>query len=190
MTTLDVQKRLEAQARYDRLTAQIAAVDTDIARTTDGVERLGLESRREELSKQRDGVAAELTALEKRTNGDIELLQRRVQDLARVLTSDHPQEAHAIIDECVTALSRLDARVAGIEGRVTAIERRVYPPWQVRLYQVLAVVVAVVGAAFILSQRVLLVDLYPIVGGMLGIMFVALACALLLLAHNRLGGVR
>ncbi len=175
----------EAQRRYDSLTKRIAAVDADISRELDGERRLALEQRRADLERERDGVQSEIAANDHRANGDLELLQRRVQDLARVLVSDHPQEAHAIIDECVTALARVDSRVSGLEGRVSAIERHIHPPFMVTAWRVMAITVLVFGAAFILWQRVLLLDLYPLFGVVLGVVFVALAAACLLLANAK-----
>ena len=86
-------------------------------------------------------MAAELSAHDKRTNGDLEILQRKVSELGRVLASDRPAEAHAIIEECANALTRLDSRVLGLEGRVTAIEQHIHPPIVVTILRVMALAI-------------------------------------------------
>lgn len=175
----------EAQRRYDKLTQQIAALDKDIGREIDSLRKLSLEEQRTELERQRDLVQAELTAHEKRANGDLETLQRRVQDLARVLASDHPQEAHGIINECVVALGRLDNRVMGLEGRVTAIERQIHPPWRVTIWRLAAFVVLLFGVAVGVWQRTVF-GVYPVVGVIVEAALVMVAVACMLLANAKL----
>ena len=126
-TQLDVQKRKEETQRYDNINRRIAAVDRDIATETDGERIAALREKRDGLAADREGAAAELTALDRRGNGDLEILQRKVSELGQALVSDNPQEAHAIINECAAALARMDHRVMGLEGRVTAISDRPGP---------------------------------------------------------------
>ena len=122
---LDAQKRKEATARYDNINRRIAAVDHDINSETDGERIATLREKRDGLARDREGVVSEITALDRRGNGDLEILQRKVSELGHVLASDHPQEAHAIINECAQALARMDNRVLGLEGRVTAIVQHI-----------------------------------------------------------------
>ena len=68
-------------------------------------------------------AAARILALALLADGTIQL-----SELGQALVSDNPQEAHAIINECAAALQRMDHRVMGLEGRVTAIERHIHPP--------------------------------------------------------------
>lgn len=140
-TPLDVQKRKEATARYDNLNRRIEAVDRDAMSETDGERQSALAAKRADLAAQRDAVAAELSAHDKRTNGDLEILQRKVSELGRVLASDRPAEAHAIIEECANALTRLDSRVLGLEGRVAAIEQHIHPPIVVTVLRVMALAI-------------------------------------------------
>lgn len=179
----------EAQRRYDTLTKRIAAIDEDIGRELDGERRLSLEARRDDLVKERDAVQSQLTANDKRANGDLEVLQRRVQDLARVLASDHPQEAHVIIDECVSALSRLDKRVLGLEGRVSAIEREIHPPPMVQVWRAAAAVVLVFGVIVGVWQRQVF-GVYPVIGVIVEAVLVMLAVACVMLASAKLREAR
>lgn len=141
VTQLETQKRKEATARYDNLNRRIEAVDHDISSEVDGERLTALREKRADLAAQRDAVAAELAAQEKRSNGDLEILQRKVSELGRALASDRPAEAHAIIEECANALTRLDSRVLGLEGRVTAIEQHIHPPIVVTILRVMALAI-------------------------------------------------
>ena len=184
-TPLDVQKRKEAKARYDNVNRRIAAVDRDIATETDGERLAALREKRDGLAADREGAMAELTALEKRTNGDFEILQRRVSELGSVLASDHPQEAHAIINECAAALTRLDSRVMGLEGRVTAIERHIHPPWIVSVLRAAALFAVILAVLVGVWQFDVLIA-YPIVGVMLEGALISLAVATLFFANAKL----
>ena len=162
-TQLDAQKRKEAKARYDNINRRIAAVDRDIATETDGERQTALQEKRDSLARDREGAAAELTALDRRGNGDLEILQRKVSELGQALVSDNPAEAHAIINECAAALARLDTRVMGLEGRVTAIERHIHPPLAVSVLRLLAAIVVLFGIVFgIIKFPVFVLD--PILG--------------------------
>ena len=184
-TPLDAQKRKEAQGRYDNLTSRIAAVDRDMSSETDGERLATLREKRGDLSRDREGVAAELAALEKRTNGDLDILQRKVSELGRVLASAHPEHAHEIINECAAALTRLDTRVMGLEGRVTAIERHIHPPWIVTLLRVLAAF-TVILAGFVGAWQFDVLVTYPVIGVMLEGALISLAVATFLFANAKL----
>ena len=162
-TPLDAQKRKEATARYDNLNRRIEAVDRDIATETDGERLATLREKRDGLAADREAAMAEQTALERRGNGDLEILQRKVSELGSVLASDRPGEAHAIINECAAALARLDNRVMGLEGRVTAIERHIHPPLAVSVLRLLAAIVVLFWIVFgIIKFPVFVLD--PILG--------------------------
>ena len=184
-TPLDAQKRKEAQGRYDNLTSRIAAVDRDMSSETDGERLATLREKRGDLARDREGVAAELTALEKRTNGDRDILQRKVSELGRALASDHPEHAHEIINECAAALTRLDTRVMGLEGRVTAIERHIHPPWIVTLLRVLAAF-TVILAGFVGAWQFDVLVTYPVIGLMLEGALISLAVATFFFANAKL----
>ena len=158
-TQLDAQKRKEAKARYDNINRRIAAVDRDIATETDGERIAALREKRDGLAADREGAAAELTALDRRGNGDLEILQRKVSELGQALVSDNPAEAHAIINECAAALARLDNRVMGLEGRVTAIERHIHPPLTVSVLRVAAALAVLFGVILgVVKYPVFLID--------------------------------
>ena len=158
-TQLDAQKRKEAKARYDNINRRIAAVDRDIATETDGERIAALREKRDGLAADREGAAAELTALDRRGNGDLEILQRKVSELGQALVSDNPAEAHAIINECAAALARLDTRVMGLEGRVTAIERHIHPPLTVSVLRVAAALAVLFGVILgVVKYPVFLID--------------------------------
>ena len=184
-TPLDAQKRKEAKARYDNINRRIAAVDRDIATETDGERLAALREKRDGLAADREGAAAELTALDRRGNGDLEILQRKVSELGSVLASDHPQGAHAIINECAAALQRMDSRVMGLEGRVTAIERHIHPPWIVTMLRVLAAFTVLLAFCVGAWQFDVLVT-YPVIGVMLEGALISLAVATWFFANAKL----
>ena len=181
-TQLDVQKRKEAKARYDNVNRRIAAVDRDIATETDGERLAALREKRDGLAADREGAMAELTALERRGNGDLEILQRKVSELGSVLASDHPQDAHAIINECAAALQRMDHRVMGLEGRVTAIERHIHPPLTVSILRVVAFFVVLLGIALVGFQYPVF-SIYPFLGLTVEGALIILAGVILLYAN-------
>ena len=184
-TQLDAQKRKEAKARYDNVNRRIAAVDRDIATETDGERIAALREKRDGLAADREGAAADLTALDRRGNGDLEILQRKVSELGQALVSDNPQEAHAIINECAAALARLDSRVMGLEGRVTAIERHIHPPWIVTMLRVLAAFTVILALCVGVWQFDVLVT-YPVIGVMLEGALISLAVATWFFANAKL----
>ena len=184
-TQLDAQKRKEAKARYDNINRRIAAVDRDIATETDGERLATLREKRDGLAADREAAMTELTALDHRGNGDLEILQRKVSELGQVLASDHPQEAHAIINECAAALQRMDSRVMGLEGRVTAIERHIHPPWIVSALRIAALFTVILAVLVGAWQFDVLVT-YPVVGIMLEGALVSLAVATWFFANAKL----
>ena len=182
---LELQQRKEAQARYDSLTKRIAAVDRDIESETDGERSAALRVKRDGLARDREGAAAELAAHDKRANGDLDTLIRNVAKLGPVLASDNPIEAHAIINECAAALARLDSRVLGLEGRVTAIEQHIHPPWIVTLLRVLAAF-TVILAGFVGAWQFDVLVTYPVIGVMLEGALISLAVATFFFANAKL----
>ena len=185
-TQLDAQKRKEAQARYDNINRRIEAIDRDMSSETDGERLATLREKRAGLAQDREAVSAELTALEKRTNGDLETLQRKVGELGRVLASDHPEQAHDIITECAAALTRLDNRVMGLEGRVTAIERHIHPPWIVTFWRVCAVLAIIAGLTAAAMWRVVRFQLYLPLGVMIEAAFLGLSLVCIFQANAQM----
>ncbi len=177
----------EAHRRYDTLTKRIEALDTDIGRTTDSEQKFGLEQRRAALVAERDAVMSEMIAGQ-RGNGDLEMLQQKVADLAKVLAGDHPQEAHQIIMECAGALARLDERVYGLEGRVSAIEHHINPPLVVTMWRIMALVVVLfAGSLFwVKDSRDVLFGLVLWAGVIVEASLVVLAVVCLLMANAKL----
>ena len=182
---LELQQRKEAQARYDSLTKRIAAVDRDIESETDGERSAALRVKRDGLARDREGAAAELAAHDKRANGDLDTLIRNVAKLGPVLASDNPIEAHAIINECAAALTRLDTRVMGLEGRVTAIERHIHPPWIVSLLR-FAAAFTVLFAVIVGVWQFPVFVLYPIIAIISEGALISLAAATLFFANAKL----
>lgn len=178
----------EAQRRYDTLTKRIEALDTDIGRITDSEQKFGLEQRRAALVAERDTVMSEMIAGQRRGNGDLEMLQQKVADLAKVLAGEHPQEAHQIIMECTGALARLDERVYGLEGRVSAIEHHINPPLSVTLWRIMALVVVLFGGSlfWVKDSRDVLFGLVLWAGVIVEASLVVLAVVCLLMANAKL----
>ena len=182
-TPLDTQKRKELTARYDNINRRIAAVDRDAETETDGERQATLRVKRDGLAGEREAVMAELTALNRRGNGDLEILQRKVSELGSVLASDHPEQAHDIITECAQALQRMDSRVLGLEGRVTAIERHIHPPMVVNALRVTAFFVVLLGIA-LASFQYPVFSLYPFLGLTVEGALIVLAAVILLYANT------
>lgn len=115
-----------------------------------------------------------------------------MSELGRVLASDRPAEAHAIIEECANALTRLDSRVLGLEGRVTAIEQHIHPPIVVTLLRIVALAVFLFGGTlfWIKETREVLFGLVPWAGiATEGALMLAVV-AILLLANAQLEKAR
>lgn len=179
-STLDAQKRKEALARYDNLTRRIEAVDRDMSSETDGERLATLREKRADLALQRDAVNAELTANQKRTNGDLDTLQRKVSELSLALASDHPERAHDIICEAADALTRLDTRVLGLEGRVAAIELHLNPPFLAVFLRLVALFVVLFGGTlfWVKDTRDVLFVSFLWIGILLEVVLACLALAL------------
>lgn len=189
-TQLDAQKRKEAQSRYDNINRRIEGIDRDIATETDGERLATLREKRAGLAQEREAANAELTAHDKRANGDLETLQRKVGELGQVLASDHPEHAHDIITECAAALARLDNRVMGLEGRVTAIERHIHPPWIVTFWRLCAVLAIVAGLTSAVIWPQVLFQLYLPIGVVVEGAFVIITLICLLQANTQLERAR
>lgn len=149
---------------------------------TDGERLTTLREKRADLARDREGAAAELTALDKRTTGDLDQLIRNVNKLGPAIVSDNPAEAHAIINECAEALARLDTRVSGLEGRVTAIERHIHPPITVSILRIVAVFVVLLGIALAGFQYPVF-SIYPFLGLTVEGALIILAAVILLYAN-------
>lgn len=184
-TPLDAQKRKEATARYDNINRRIAAVDRDIETETDSERIAALRSKRDGYAQEREAVMSEITALNRRGNGDLEILQRKVSELGHALASDHPQEAHEIINECAAALTRMDARVMGLEGRVSIIEREMHPPAVVTALRIAAVCCLLLAVIVGAWQFDVFVQ-YPVIGVILEGALIGWAVATLFFANAKL----
>lgn len=80
---------------------------------------------------------------------------RRLQD---AVMSGHSEEAVAIIRQCKTLLSEIEKDIDGLDGRVKRIEKQLYPPWQVRVWQAAAATVILIAMSllFVYQARDLL----------------------------------
>ncbi len=85
-------------------------------------------------------------------------LGAQVRQLQDAVNAGHPQEALRIIHECHATLNELEDRFLGLDGRVSALERRINPPWQVWFWRWCAATVLFFGASllFILQTRTVL----------------------------------
>ncbi len=179
MTTppLEAQKAIEAQALYESLTARIAAVDADIARELDAERLLVLQDKRADLAKLRVAAAADLVASERRSNAEVEIVQRKVADLAWALVKADPDQAHKIIGDLESDLVRLDARMVNVESRVTVLEKWRDPPVTVTILRMVAILIMAFSAIFVMipANRTVLLDQNPALGAMMGIITAALA---------------
>jgi hypothetical protein len=174
MTTTPV----EAQRRYDTLTRRIAALDEDIGRELDSERKLSLEERRAEFVRDRDAVMSELT-IAYRANGDMENLQRKVEDLRTAMSSDQPGKAHSIIADCVVALGVMDNKIMRLEGRVAEIENTIHPPFRVLVWKVATAFVVLFAIALFLNPgiRLIIFSSYVGIGILLEIVLLMLAIA-------------
>lgn len=136
-TPFDAQRRLEAQRRYDQLTARIAALDTDIGRELDSEHKFTMQQARTELAKERDQAVSELSALGWEPQHTATTIE------GRVATVEETQRDHG--------------------GRLTAIERHIHPPLAVSVLRLLAAIVVLFGIVFgIIKFPVFVLD--PILG--------------------------
>lgn len=85
-------------------------------------------------------------------------LHSQVQRLQDAVSAGNPHEALTIIRECHATLSELQAHYEGLDGRVSALERRLNPPWQVTLWRTCAATVVLFGLSlfFVWQTRELL----------------------------------
>ena len=134
----------------------VAAVDYDVAllhslAAGDNLReahRIGLEA----IKQQADRPQPQLFM------ADTANLTDQVNRLQAAVAAGHPQEALEIIEQCSATLKRLQEHYQGLDGRVTAIERRLNPPWQVTFWRMCATLVLLFGAAlfFFYQSRALL----------------------------------
>lgn len=129
------------------------------------------------------------------TNGDFASLQQHVGDLGKALAANDAQAAHKLIGDTVDALDRIDRRIGGIErtvtdhdGRITAIERQIHPPWIVSFWRACAVAVVLFGASMFWLRWPNGIWLDPIAGIVLEGVLVLLAGACLMLAVSKMEG--
>lgn len=87
-------------------------------------------------------------------------LAARSEALKDAMAAGQSDDALAIVHQCRTILGEIETNLGGLDGRVTAIERRINPPWQVRLWQGLAAFVVAVAASlfFVYQAREVLFD--------------------------------
>ena len=186
-TPLDAQKRIEALRQYDQLTARIAALDTDIGRSIDSEHRLTAQQARTDLARQRDIVAADLSALGWDGNNQAQM-RAKINDLLSALDNNQPERAHQIIGDIVTIESRMTAaeRTLGQhEARLGTIERKQNPPWQVTLLRV-AASVAVILAIIVGVWKFQVFIQYPEVGIIVEGALLSLALVTAFYANSRL----
>lgn len=87
-------------------------------------------------------------------------LAARSEALKQAMAAGQSDDALAIVHQCKTILGEIETHLGGLDGRVTAIERRINPPWQVRFWQGLAAFVVAVAASlfFVYQVREVLFD--------------------------------
>ena len=102
-----------------------------------------------------DRVQPQLFMSDAASAGD---LAARGEALRQAMAAGHSDEALAIVQQCKTILGDIEQHIDGLDGRVKAIERRLNPPWQVRLWQAMAglVVAAAASLFFVYQTRELL----------------------------------
>jgi predicted nucleic acid-binding Zn-ribbon protein len=159
-TPFDAQRRLEAQRRYDQLTARIAALDTDIGRELDSEHKFTMQQARTELAKERDTAVSELSALGWEPQHTATTIE------GRVATVEETQRDHG--------------------GRLTAIERHIHPPWIVTFWRVMAVLSVVVGLTAAAKWPQVLFELYLPIGIIVEAAFVIIAFICVLQANAQL----
>ena len=185
-TPFDAQRRLEAQRRYDQLTARISALDTDIGRATDSEHKFTMQQSRTELARERDTAVAELSALGWGVDGgDNSEIIGKLTELLAALNSQQPERAHKILGEIVTIDARMQAAEGEIKdhkGRLTAIERHIHPPLAVNALRVVAALVVLLGIA-IAGLQYPVFAIYPFLGITIEGALIILAAVILLYAN-------
>lgn len=141
-----------------------AAVDYDVAllhalvggESLRAAHRIGLAAIG--VSDQSDRAAPQLFMPDSRSA--VSELGAQVQKLQNALSSEHPQEALRIIQECHATLNDLEAQYTDLRSRVWSIERQLDPPWQVWFWRWCAALVLFFGASlfFIFQTRAVLFD--------------------------------
>jgi hypothetical protein len=135
--------------------SDVSAVDYDVALlhalvsgdTIREAHLIGLEALRD---KPEDQVQPQLWASIAASAGD---LAERSEALKQAITAGQSDDALALIHQCKTILGELEDRYQALDDRVLAIERKITPPWQVRLWQgVAAFVIAVAASLFFVHQ--------------------------------------
>lgn len=194
-TPLDAQKRKEAQRQYDQLTARIAALDTDIGRSTDSEHTLTAQQARADLARQRDAVATELAALGWGNESNHAEIRGKITDLLTALDSKQPEKAHKILGDIVAIEARMSAAEGTLEEhstRLDTIERKQNPPIIVTALRIIALAVFLfAGTLFwIKDTREVLFGLFPWAGiATEGALMLAVV-AILLLANAQLEKAR
>lgn len=159
-TPFDAQRRLEAQRRYDQLTARIAALDTDIGRELDSEHKFTMQQARTELAKERDAAVSELSALGWEPQHTATTIEGRVATVEET-TRDH-------------------------HGRLTAIERHIHPPLIVTFWRVMAALAIVAGLTAAAVWPEVLFELYLPIGVIVEGAFVIIALICVLQANAQL----
>jgi len=113
--------------------------------------RIGLETIRD----QRDRLAPQLFMADGAVARDLSDQVRRLED---AVADGRPQDALDIIRQCHATLETLKEHYEGLDGRVTAIERRLDPPRQVIAWRACAVLVLLFAFSifFVYQTRALL----------------------------------
>lgn len=158
-TPFDAQRRLEAQRRYDQLTARIAALDTDIGRELDSEHKFTMQQARTELAKERDAAVSELSALGWEPQHTATTIE------GRVATVEETQRDHG--------------------GRLTTIERHIHPPLIVSVLRIAALFTVILAVLIGAWQFEVLVS-YPVIGVVLEGALISLAAATLFFANAKL----
>lgn len=102
-----------------------------------------------------DRVQPQLFMSDAASAGD---LAARGEALREAMAAGKSDEALVIVQQCKSILGEIEQHIDGLDGRVKAIERRLNPPWQVRLWQAMAGLVLALAASlfFVFQTRELL----------------------------------
>lgn len=138
--------------------SDVAAIDYDVAllhslAAGDPVReahRIGLEA----LSGQ-DIKQPQLFASEKASTED---LAGQMGKLRKAMANGRSEDALEIVHQCQAILGDIEVQLVGLSDRVRAIENRLDPPWQVRLWQTAAALVVLMAFSlfFVYQTRELL----------------------------------